>query len=174
MRAAQLSSVARQTGEARRVHVNPRVDYIAGRGAHKIQRGHQYSSWAYYSTPRAWSLSPQCDWKIKQRVGRIFLRDGALGRSAAIISAGLIFALSFGNPVPLSSFLCSLGSGTTADCLTLPIPNFGLIGTLPKHQFLGPSPTGARCSYFGHTRILVARCDENLAQSTKQSGRCAA
>jgi hypothetical protein len=32
MRAAQLSSVARQTGEARRVHVNPRVDYIAGRG----------------------------------------------------------------------------------------------------------------------------------------------
>jgi hypothetical protein len=123
-----------------------------------------------------WSLSVRCEGKTSNRLVRFFPRDAASGRNAAIISGGLIFALSFGNPVPLGSFYCCLRSRTTADRFIVPIRNFGSIGTLPKHQFLGPSPTGARRSYFGHQRILTARCDEKIAQSTEQSGAglCAA
>jgi hypothetical protein len=102
------------------------------------------------------------------------VRFGASGRSAAIISTGLILALSLGNPVRLGSHLCSLRSRTATGRLTVPIPNFSSIGTRPKLQFLTPSPTSARCSYFGHGQILAARCDEKIAQSTEQNraGRC--
>jgi hypothetical protein len=133
MGAAKFCGITWQTSETRCIQINSGIDYISRRGAHKIQRGHHYSSWADYWTPRARSPSTRCDGQIKQSVGQIFLRDGASGRSAAIISTGLILALSFGNPVPLGSYLCSLRGGTTADCFKVPIRNFRLIGTLPKH-----------------------------------------
>jgi len=94
----------------------------------------------------------QSDARGRRAIGRsdFFPRDAASGRNAAIISGCLIFALSFGNPVPLGSFYCCLRSRTTADRFIVPIPNFGSIGTRPKLQFLTPSPTSARCSYFSH------------------------
>jgi hypothetical protein len=52
----------------------------------------------------------------------------------------------------------------------VPIPDFGLIGTLPKHQFLCPSPMGARRDHFGHRRNLALACDENIAQFMSQIG----
>ena len=119
----------------------------------------------------------QSDVRGRQAIGRsYFPARRCLGGNAAMIFAHLIFALSFGNPVPLGSFYCCFRSRTTADCFIVPIRNLGSIGTLPKHQFLGPSPTGARRSYFGHQRILTARCDEKIAQSTEQNGAglCAA
>jgi hypothetical protein len=166
MRAAKLSAVARQTSEARCVQINPGVNYFAGHRAHKTQRGHHHSLAIIRHRQRGRYQSDVRE--DKQSVGQIFPRDVASGRNAAIISGDLIFALSFGNPVPLGSFYCCLRSRTTTDCFIMPIRNFGLIGTLPKHQFLGPGPTGARRSYFGHQRILTARCDEKIAQSTKQ------
>jgi hypothetical protein len=45
-----------------------------------------------------------------------------------------------------------------------------LIGTRPKHQFFHPSPAGARCSYFGHKRILAFACDGKAAVSTRPIG----
>jgi hypothetical protein len=51
-----------------------------------------------------------------------------------VVSADLVLALSFSKPLPLSSFLSRLWSGTTTGCFAVPKPNFGFIG-LPKHQF---------------------------------------
>jgi len=52
----------------------------------------------------------------------------------------------------------------------VPITDFGLIGTLPKHQFLCPSPMGARRYHFGHRCNLALACDDNIAASTDQNG----
>ena len=96
MRAAKLSAVARQTSEARCVQINSGVNYFAGHGAHKTQRGHHHSL-AHYSTPTAWSLPVRCEGRTSNRSVR-FSCATAPRRSVAIISAGLTFALSFGNP----------------------------------------------------------------------------
>ena len=94
MRAAKLSAVARQTSEARCVQINSGVNYFAGHGAHKTQRGHHHSL-AHYSTPTAWSLP--VDVRGRQAIGRSDF-PARRRHSVAIISAGLTFALSFGNP----------------------------------------------------------------------------
>jgi hypothetical protein len=95
MRATQLSSVARQNGEARWVQVNAGVDYIAGRGAHKIQRGHHFSCGSNAGMVSAGLvLGPRADNPYLQRsLSRRFLvRTSANGLSLLVENPRLVGA----------------------------------------------------------------------------------
>ena len=158
MRTNQLCAFARQICEALGVKFEPSIDMASGYRTHELKRGHQCSFWANYSTPDGEDPA----------LGSVAFPRTASARGAGVVSADL--ALSFGKPLPLGNFLSRLGSGTTTDCFAVPIPNFGLIGTRPKHQFFHPSPAGARRSYFGHKHSLAFACDGKAAVSTRPIG----
>ena len=160
MRTNQLCAFARQICEALGVKFEPSIDMASGYRTHELKRGHQCSFWANYSTPDGEDPA----------LGQSLSRETASARGAGVVSADLVLALSFGNPLPLGSFLSRLGSGTTTDCFAVPIPNFGFIGPPPKHQFFHPSPAGARRSYFGHKNSLAFACDGKVALSTRPIG----